>query len=130
MTDGVRVVLVTGSRVLGEHTPVWDALDDEYLIACSTDVWLIIRHGDCPNGADKYARQWCEAVRGNPRVIEQRRPAEWDRYGNPAGVIRNTEMIEETPVPDVCRAFPRGKSPGTRHCIEEAKRHDIEVIEC
>ncbi|MEU4709466.1 SLOG family protein [Nocardia salmonicida] len=125
----LRTVLVTGSRDLSDRSEVWDALDDEYATACIEDRRLIVRHGDA-NGADNHARQWCEAHRNNPDVVEERRPAKWDLFGVAAGRIRNAAMVAELPKPDVCIAFPIGESPGTRHCMSVATKADIPVIEC
>ena len=46
-------------------------------------------------------------------------PAEWARYGNSAGVLRNRQMAETA---DVLIAFWDGESPGTRNMIHEMKR--------
>ncbi len=123
----MRVVLVTGSRELYSYEPVWIALYDQYKIAYREGKRLMVRHGDCPMGADSFARLWCKAMQ--PAVIEQRRPADWERYGKPAGPKRNTEMVYEDPMPDVCLAFPRGEARGTRHCTGEARKAGIPVIE-
>jgi hypothetical protein len=127
LPDQVRVALVTGSRELFVYAPVWLALHEQYMIADREGKRLVVRHGDCPKGADAFARSWCEAVK--PAVIEQRRPADWDQYKKAAGFRRNTEMVNEVPRPDVCLGFPRGLSNGTRHCMGEARKAGIPVIE-
>lgn len=80
-------------------------------------------HGDCPTGADFYAREFCER---HPEVTEERYPALWDKYGKAAGPIRNGTMCNLGA--DVCLAFPREGSRGTIDCIQRAKTVGIPVI--
>ena len=54
-----------------------------------------------------------------------RHPADWDKHGKAAGMIRNREMVALGA--DICLAFPIGRSPGTRACIREAQRAGIPV---
>lgn len=51
-------------------------------------------------------------------------PANWKRYGKPAGYIRNTEMAKNA---DALAAFWDGKSLGTRHMIEIATARGLKV---
>ncbi len=44
--------------------------------------------------------------------------ADWDKYGNAAGPIRNEWMAEEA---EMCIAFWDGKSKGAAHMIKTAK---------
>ena len=52
-------------------------------------------------------------------------PAKWDQYGKSAGYKRNTQMAEFS---DVLVAFWDGKSKGTKHMIDIAKRMELTVI--
>lgn len=52
-------------------------------------------------------------------------PAEWDKYGQAAGAIRNKQMLVEGK-PDIVIAFPGGR--GTAHMCQIAKRAGIKVI--
>lgn len=45
-------------------------------------------------------------------------PADWDAYGNTAGLIRNAEMAQYA---DMLLAFWDGKSRGTKHMIDTMK---------
>jgi hypothetical protein len=54
-------------------------------------------------------------------------PAEWEKYGKRAGVLRNTLIVEHS---DVLIAFWDGKSPGTYDSIKKAKQKGIHVITC
>ena len=51
-------------------------------------------------------------------------PADWDKHGKSAGVIRNQQMAQEA---DGLIAFWDGKSKGTKHMIEAATRCGLEV---
>jgi len=51
-------------------------------------------------------------------------PADWDRYGKPAGYIRNAQMAEYA---DALIAFWDGKSAGTGHMIEVARKNKLMV---
>lgn len=64
---------------------------------------------------------------GLPRM---RFDAKWKKYGNKAGPIRNGLMLAKLRVFDpfgFVIAGWDGSSPGTRNCIEQAKRLDIDV---
>ena len=52
-------------------------------------------------------------------------PADWDKHGKRAGILRNLEMLDSGV--GCVLAFWDGKSRGTAHTIEEAKRRDIKV---
>lgn len=83
-----------------------------------------VLHGDA-RGVDRVAHlHWAEAL-GRPY---RRFPADWDRFGKGAGLIRNIEMLDENP--DLVLAFWDGNSRGTKHVIDEAQRRGIacEVI--
>ncbi len=73
-------------------------------------------------GADYLARLW--ALEFNKKLIEYK--ADWDRYGNIAGPIRNVRMLEEGR-PNFIVAFPGGR--GTAHMMKIARFAGVEVIE-
>lgn len=51
-------------------------------------------------------------------------PANWDKYGKSAGYIRNEQMAKYA---DALVAIWDGKSPGTKHMIELAKKHNLKI---
>lgn len=132
-------VIVTGSRTWREPALVYQALDTLYAGMGSEEyLGLTVIHGDCPEGADRHARDWCH---GRERVIEQRFPADWKTYGKRAGPIRNGQMIESGA--DLVLAFldwcdriecarhdTEGDHPshGAGHCVAKAEAAGIEVI--
>lgn len=125
MTD-MRVI-VTGSRRWPSEDAVWERL--AWLIAENLDAGdtLTVVHGDCQTGADSFVRSWFQLPDSSDGVtlIEERHPADWDRYGMSAGPRRNAEMIRAGA--DLVLAFPYGESRGTRHCTTAARKAGIPV---
>ena len=54
-------------------------------------------------------------------------PANWAKYGKAAGPKRNKQMLEQ--LPDLVIAFHSNieSSKGTKNCIEQAKKRNIQV---
>ena len=71
-------------------------------------------------GADKLGERYAEE-RGYPIT---RFPADWGTFGNSAGYRRNVEMAVYG---DALIAFWNGKSNGTKHMINIAKKQDLKV---
>lgn len=132
-------ILVTGSRDWTDERTVAVELDRE-LRKC-VFAGMVVVHGHCPTGADAIADQW--AVRINrlyPHTVHppERHPADWDRQGKRAGMVRNAEMVRLGA--DVCLAFlchcsrttcPRRDRPhdshGAAHCMRLAGQAGIPV---
>lgn len=77
-------------------------------------------------GADKLGELYAERV----GVHIYRFPADWDTYGKSAGYRRNAEMAKfasEDNNVGVLIAFWNGKSRGTKHMINLAKRYGLKV---
>lgn len=51
-------------------------------------------------------------------------PAEWDKHGKKAGILRNEEMAKNA---DALVAFWDGESRGTANMIETAKRYGLQT---
>lgn len=82
---------------------------------------LVIVHGDCPTGADRFAQEWCEVN----AISFQRMPANWEKHGKGAGPLRNSLMIYSKPYAVI--AFPGGT--GTADCVKKARAAGIPVWE-
>lgn len=121
-------VLVTGSRDWN-----WPAAIE----ADVTRLWwhahwpqrrLVLVHGDCPTGADRIVRDFVEA---HPVAVSQGHlgqepyPADWSG-GHRAGPRRNLAMVDLGA--DLCLAYPRGVSKGTRGCAKMAADAGIPVL--
>lgn len=76
---------------------------------------ITIVSGGC-TGADNLGERYAKEY-GIPLEIH---PAEWDKFGNAAGPIRNEEMIKES---DAVLCFWDGKSHGTLSLISLAKKY-------
>lgn len=72
------------------------------------------------NGADKLGERFA-----NDYIIQLKIfLADWNKHGKSAGYIRNEEMAKYA---DGLVAFWDGKSRGTKHMIELAKKHNLDV---
>jgi hypothetical protein len=72
------------------------------------------------NGADTLGEVWA-LDRGH---WVKYFPAYWDKHGKKAGYLRNEEMAKYA---DALLAFWDGKSKGTKHMIDLAKKHNLKV---
>jgi hypothetical protein len=79
-----------------------------------------IVHG-AASGADTLADDAAKTL----NLTVERYPADWATYGKRAGFIRNERMLD-TGV-DLVIAFWDGRSRGTQHTIEGARRRGIPV---
>lgn len=115
-------ILVTGSRAITDPTDVWPQLSHivSMHVARHPQARITIVHGACPSGADELASQWVQKFNAaNERqIVEERHPADWAGHGRAAGPIRNQAMVDLGA--DLCIAFPKGESRGTRHCMYRA----------
>lgn len=109
-------VCVTGGRDYTDTDVVYTTLDD--ILSKKPDMQL--RVGDA-RGADSLARDWARENKV-PCTVHK---AEWDKYGNRAGPIRNKEMVDAGF--DLLVAFPGGR--GTANMREQTKDANIRVME-
>lgn len=107
------IAVITGSRYWKSKTIIEGALD---YFEPST-----IIHGGA-KGADIIAAEF--GKRAGMNVIEV--PAEWDKHGKKAGMIRNRLMLDEYK-PHMVLAFPMPNSIGTIGCINEAIKRQITI---
>lgn len=109
------ITLITGSRNFPDEDKVRMAMD------AWADGYVVV--GDCPTGADKFARQWCK----DKNIDYEVHYADWNKYGKAAGPLRNQAMIDAKP--DLVIAFYHGDSRGTRDCVRRALIARIPVLE-
>jgi hypothetical protein len=80
-------------------------------------------------GADKLGERYVEEkIKKLTGIFEYKLtkfPANWDEYGKSAGYIRNEEMAEYA---DMLIAFWDWESKGTKHMIDLARKHGLQVI--
>lgn len=93
--------------------------------ANSCDNWLptdITIISGKAKGVDSTAIDW--AITNYAQFEEY--PADWNKYKNAAGPIRNQQMLDEGK-PDLVIAFPGGR--GTANMVSIAKKANVKVIE-
>ena len=90
-------LLVCGGRNYSDKAKVWEVLSG---IKDKHGMNVFLCEGDA-SGADYLAKEFAKS-NGWDRVSY---PANWARYGNSAGPIRNQKMFDEFK-PDLCIAFP------------------------
>lgn len=109
------IVLVTGGRDYADKKKVYETLD-------SLGPITKIIHG-AARGADSLANQYAE----DRSIPCSKYPANWTKYGNAAGPIRNSEMLTLNPDIDLVVAFPGDR--GTNDMKSKAKKKGITVKE-
>jgi len=114
-------VLITGTRSQVRTMPfdVYRAIMDAWESHGRPKVTVV--HGACPTGVDLFAGNIGKKL---GFAVEQH-PADWDAHGKAAGPIRNQHMVDLGA--DLCLAFPRGESRGTRDCMRRAEAAGIPV---
>jgi hypothetical protein len=101
-------VILAGSREITDYS--------ELLTAISTAKFEITEVVcGMAAGTDKLGEKWARV--NNVPVKEM--PADWNKYGKPAGPIRNRQMAEYA---DAAIVLWDGVSPGSRNMISEMNR--------
>lgn len=72
-------------------------------------------------GVDTLAEQYAKEKNIKLTIF----PANWNKFGKSAGMIRNKDIINNC---DVCVAFWDGESKGTTHSIAVAERKDKKLV--
>jgi len=115
-------VIIAGSRTITDYRDVliaitlagkeWDKdlYDGNYEIVS----------GHCSKGADKWGEEFAEVYNKKLKIFK----ANWFKYGLKAGYLRNIEMANYA---DALIAIWDGKSKGTKHMIDIAKKKDLKV---
>jgi hypothetical protein len=114
-------VLICGGRDYTNVKRFWYEIDKiSQNLDFDNNQPITIIHG-AAKGADSLANDYAEECGWDVEVY----PADWGKYGNSAGPIRNQQMLDSKP--DLVIAFP-GRS-GTAHMVSIAKKAKIKVIE-
>ena len=117
-------VLVCGGRDYNDRDHIFNTLTR---IDAERGPITCVIHG-AATGADHEGMLWAQLMATVPerKITHAPFAADWHQYGNAAGPIRNTRMINEGK-PDLVIGFPGGK--GTANMIKQARNAGIEVIE-
>lgn len=108
-------VIIAGGRNFNDYEKLCQICDNA--LSKQTEVEIV---SGTANGADKLGEKYAN---DNGYPIKQF-PADWDKYGKSAGYKRNAQMAEYA---DALIAFWDGKSRGTKHMIDLAKRANLKV---
>lgn len=108
-------VIVAGSRDFTNYELLKMKLDS--LLKNKYEVIIV-------SGAARGADQLGERYEKEKGFKISSHPANWDAFGKSAGYIRNEEMAKEA---DALVAFWDGVSKGTKHMIDLAHKHGIQV---
>lgn len=108
-------VIVAGSRDFNDYELLKPKLD---ALLQNKDSVQIVSGG--ARGADSLGEQYAKEKSLDLKIF----PADWDYYGKSAGFKRNSEMAQYA---DALVAFWDGKSKGTEHMINLAKRNGLQV---
>jgi hypothetical protein len=108
-------VIIAGGRDFSDY----ERLSERALHLLSAQDQVTIVCGEA-RGADSLGKRL--ACEKRWRVLSF--PADWDKYGKAAGYKRNEEMARNA---DALIAFWDGKSKGTKHMIDLAKKHGLQT---
>lgn len=114
--DRALTLLVCGGRDYRNAAKVEHVL---HAVHARRGIALLVEGG--ARGADAHARRWAQAN----GIAHARVDAEWHKYGNAAGSIRNARMLRDYPVDGVI-AFPGGT--GTADMVAKATAAGIKVM--
>ena len=112
----MRRVLVCGGRHYKNGQHLFAVLDEAH---GKTPISTIVHGG--ARGADSLAGEWA-ACRGVPCDVYK---ADWDKYGNRAGPVRNQLMLDAGK-PDLVIAFPGSR--GTADMVGRSTRAGLRVV--
>ena len=105
--------IICGSRTINDYREI-----DTAIQASGFHITTVISGG--ARGVDRMGEIW---ARTHNRLLKIY-PANWRKYGNSAGYLRNDEMAE---VADAVIALWDGVSKGTKHMIDTAERKGLAV---
>lgn len=111
------IAIVSGSRDWSDRESIYKALDES---CCQ-----MVVQGGCPTGADFIAREYAR----NKSLILVTFYANWKKYGNSAGPIRNERMLDAYKDNDqaIVLCFQKNFSRGTQNAIDIANQFYMHV---
>ena len=109
-------VIIAGGRDFNNYPGLAKAMDQ--LLANVTDEIVVVC--GMAQGAYRLGERYGKERGYSIRYF----PADWDSKGRGAGFIRNEEMAKNA---DALVAFWDGQSRGTKHMIETAKKHKLDI---
>lgn len=110
-------IIIAGGRDFNDYELLKQKLNNIISNLNKNDITII---SGLAKGADSLGLKYAEE--NNIKTIKC--PANWDKYGKSAGYKRNEDMAN---IANALIAFWDGKSKGTKHMIEIAKKRDIKI---
>lgn len=108
-------VIVAGGRNFADYEKLKSTLN--YLFSLKSEVEIV---SGMARGVDSLAVKYADE--NDLRI--KKFPADWESFGRGAGFRRNAEMAKYA---DACVCFWDGKSKGTAHMIQTARKHKLRV---
>lgn len=119
-------IIIAGSRDFNDYKLLKTSIRDILKNISLDDINKIKIISGTARGADQLGERFAKQF----KLDVVKFPADWDRFGKRAGYIRNEEMAKYS-VKDnnygMLVAFWDGKSIGTKHMIDLANKHGLEV---
>lgn len=109
-------VIIAGGRDFNNYPGLAKVMDR--LLANVTDEITVVC--GMAQGTDRLGERYAKERGYAIRYF----PADWDNNGRRAGFIRNEQMAQNA---DALVAFWDGKSRGTKHMIETAQKHKLDI---
>ena len=110
-------VIIAGGRDFNDIHKVIERVDHHLSKCKHLDIEIV---SGTASGADKMGEEYADL---RDYKVAQFKP-DWDKYGKGAGYKRNAEMADYA---DALIAFWDGKSRGTMHMINIAKKKGLQV---
>ncbi len=119
----MRKVIIAGSRGFDDYLKLSMVCVDilgirAYPTGQAAAMTEIVSGG--ARGADTLGEKFAEQYGSSVKSF----PADWDKHGKSAGYIRNEAMAEYA---NVLIAFWDGESRGTKHMIDLALKHGLDI---
>lgn len=108
-------IIIAGSRRFNDYNKLCQFCDN--ILSEQTEIEIV---SGTASGADKLGERYAD---DHGYIIKQF-TADWAAFGKNAGYKRNAKMAEYA---DALIAFWDGKSRGTKHMIDLAKRENLKV---
>lgn len=112
-------LLIAGSRSYNNYKQFCTIIEKILKKVDKKDLMII--QGDCPKGADAFAKRWAK----ENNIKCEAYPADWDKHGKKAGMIRNGIMAEKC---THAVLFWDGVSPGTKNMKQRLEDNEVQLI--
>lgn len=104
-------IIIAGSRSINNYNTLKNVIKE-----CPLTISEVVSGG--ARGVDRLGERWARDNQVNLHIM----PAKWDKHGNSAGMIRNSQMADYA---DGLIALWDGESRGTKNMIETASKNGL-----